>query len=312
MKTSKLKSVKSHLDLPLSISHSERRLVLFRLLVIFCLAVAAVVCGYGSYSQFNHYELTLQKSQFSSVAKQFKVLVNEDLRSKGLSLKSSASIFSMSCPSAHMWPNCSIPLDSFLSIMDPIISITNMRTMVLATMITPAEIRAYEDFAYDFYDSNGYPGLGISSFGKGIAALNKTTGDRFHDTLGLQHGKRDILVPILLSGNLESNLPSLMYNLYSDETRAMNIDNIMDCFEVNESSVDCISVTDNIFLVQDTVFRPAVLVGYPIAPLYNKTLLTGLTQAVYNWDTVFISALPNYLHALDVVLSGGTKTYTFR
>jgi hypothetical protein len=184
--------------------------------------------------------------------------------------------------------------------------------MVLATMITPAEIRAYEDFAYDFYDSNGYPGLGISSFGKGIAALNKTTGDRFHDTLGLQHGRRDILVPILLSGNLESNLPSLMYNLYSDETRAMNIDNIMDCFEVNESSVDCISVTDNIFLVQDTVFRPAVLVGYPIAPLYNKTLLTGLTQAVYNWDTVFISALPNYLHALDVVLSGGTKTYTFR
>lgn len=294
---------------------SERRLVFFRALFIVCLLAVCGAGGYAAYSQTYYYEGTLGTSQFKSIADQFETFVHDNLKAKVLALDAQASIIAMTCPHASMWPNCSIPWESYLNISDPVIQLTKMRTLSYAVMVKPEEVSSFEAFAYDFYESEGYGHLGISPFGKGIFALNATTRARYHDTQGIHTGKRQVLIPVLQSGEIDkqNNQGAIMYNIYSEPVRSITIDGMIDCVEAGNSINDCAYVTDNIVLVQDILLnRPAVLILHPVTPRFNKTTLTGYVVAVTNWETVFMHALPNYILGVDVVLSGGTKTYTFR
>lgn len=289
----------------------NERLLVFRVLVIICLLAAAVVGGYGSHYQVYHYETKLQHSDFSSIAEHFRREVTSNLRAKALSIHALSSTMSMACPSTESWPNCTIPMDSYANISWPLIVNSNMRTLSYAPIITASQVDEFESFAYDFYESEGHPDVATFSFGKGISAVNHTTGLRYHDKVGYQYGENKILVPLLQVGDLPHNQHVAMFNLYSEANRANVIDHIIGCF--NESPQRrCTSATDTVFLIQDTTFRPAVLVMHPISPRLSPSVMTGLVQSVYNWDTVFTDAIPEYVSSLDVVLSGGSSTYTFR
>lgn len=204
-------------------------------------------------------------------------------------------------------------MNSYLNMTEPLSTMTKMRTLSFSMIVTPEQVAGFEAFAYDFYERDGYPNLGISSIGKGIYAVNASTKVRYHDTEGLQHGERHVLVPILQTGFLNLNKGTLMYNFYSEPTRSRTIDAVMNCVaDTGISNKDCTSATDNIQLIQDATFRPAILIIHPVFPRFNSTVLTGFIQAVFNWDSVFISSLPTYVPTVDVVLSGGTETFTFR
>ncbi|KAJ1437425.1 hypothetical protein B484DRAFT_236855 [Ochromonadaceae sp. CCMP2298] len=101
-----------------------------------------------------------------------------------------------------------------------------------------------------------------------------------------------------------------MFNLYSQAARVSAIDHMIDCFA--EGGTECTSITDIIHLVQDPVFRPAVLILHPVTPYHDKGTLTGLTYIVQNWDTVFGGVLPDIVKGIDVVVSGGQHEYTFQ
>lgn len=308
-----IKASKSQIDVSEEGSTSERRLVFFRLLVFFCLIAAAVVCGVGAYILTYQYEGDLGVTQFESIAGQFETFVKDNLKSKVLALESQGSLMSRACPYASNWPNCTYPMTSYQNVTDPLISITKTRTMSFSVIITPEQAPGLEAHAYNFYASEGYPKAGISSFGKGISATNVTTGKKYHDKHGLIHGKRNIMVPTVEVGDLAHNTAAVMYNTYSDPTRAKALDATMDCFDNGGKVSDCNAITDNLFLIQDPlVFRPAVWIVHAVTPFYNTSLLTGFIRGVYNWDTVFISALPAYVPDVDIVLSGGTSLFTFR
>lgn len=315
MKTPKVLPAFSQLDAAQDAVSSECKLVFFRGLVIICLLVVCGVGGYAAFSQTYHYEGTLGTSQFRSIADQFETFVRDNLKSKVLALDAQASVIAMTCPYASSWPNCSVRWNSYLNITDPVIRLTKMRTLSYAVLVRPEDVSSFETFAYDFYEREGYGHLGLSPFGKGIYASNATTRTRYHDTQGLQSGKRRVLTPVFQTGevNRYNNKEVIMYNLYSEPARAKALDGAMDCMDSGGAVNDCAYVTDNIVLVQDLVLnRPAVLIIHPVTPQYNTSTLAGFVNAVMNWDTVFLSALPNYISGVDVVLSGGTKTYTFR
>jgi hypothetical protein len=291
----------------------ELRLRISRICVVVCLAVTTAFCGYGAYYGSYGYESILQEDNFKSMAAQFQFQVEENLNTKVLSLASMANVMSLSCPLVENWPNCSIPYDPFQNITAPIISITNMRALSFGVILTPDQVDGFEAFAYDFFDREGYPGIGINSFGKGIWAFNETTKTKYHSTEAYAGGQYDILLPILEVGNLAANRPVVMYNGYSEEKRVQNVDHMLNCFYArNRTAAQCATITDVLFLVQDPTFNPAVLVMYPVTPLQNSSALTGVVQTVFNWDTVFSNALPGYVSGLDVVLSGGQDKHTFR
>ncbi|KAJ1433776.1 hypothetical protein B484DRAFT_447076 [Ochromonadaceae sp. CCMP2298] len=291
----------------------EKRLLFIRCLVVLCLVATTIICGYGAFRLTFEFESRLETVQYNSIAKQLQTAIQDNVRSKVLALKSTAALVSMECPTTAHWPNCSVgPLVSYLNITDPIIETINTRTIAFAPIITPAQVSEFEAFAYDFFESNGYPDLGITEDIRGISSVNYSSDDlhRFHDTEGYQEGGHKVLTPVLQIGNLDTNTPAVMFNLYSQAARVSAIDHMIDCFAAG--GTECTSITDIIHLVQDPVFRPAVLILHPVTPYHDRGNLTGLTYIVQNWDTVFEGVLPDIVKGIDVVLSGGQNKYTFQ
>jgi hypothetical protein len=270
-------------------------------------------CGYGAYYQSYSYETKLQEDNFKILAAQFHVRVNENLHSKVLALSSMANLMSLACPQAENWPNCSVPYDAYQNITTPIISVAKMRALSFGVVLSPEQVGGFENFAYNFFEREGYPGIGISSFGKGIWALNETTKTRYHATEPYAGGQYDILLPVFEVGNLAVNRAAVLYNAYTEKKRVQTIDQMLNCFYArNRTATECSAITDVIFLVQDATFNPAIAVMHPITPLQNGSTVTGAITAVFSWDAVFSSALPEYSHGLDIVLGGNEDKYTFR
>jgi hypothetical protein len=291
----------------------EMRLHISRVFVVVCLAVTTTVCGYGAYYQSYGYETKLQEDNFNSLAEQFHMRVNENLHSKVLSLASMANLMSLACPREENWPNCSVPYNVYQNITMPIMSVAKMRALSFGVVVTPEQLDGFEAFAYDFFELEGYPGIGVNSFGKGIWALNETTNTKYHSTEPYAGGQYDILLPLTEVGDVTANRASVMYNTYAEKKRVQNIDYMLNCFYArNRTATECSAITDVILLVQDATFNPAVVVVHPVTPLQNTSKVTGAMMSIFNWDTVFSSALPEFSHGLDVVLCGGSDKYTFR
>lgn len=107
--------------------------------------------------------------------------------------------------------------------------------------IDPNEVQSFEKFAYQFYQEQGRPDLGLSSFGKGVYAVNSTTGNRYHDTSGNSgQGKYQMLLPVIEATDLVNNAAVLMFNTYSQHARVHAIDYSFDCIqELHKSPLDC-------------------------------------------------------------------------
>ncbi|KAJ1391382.1 hypothetical protein B484DRAFT_473410, partial [Ochromonadaceae sp. CCMP2298] len=290
------------------INKSEKRLQRIHALMVFCLVATTVICGYGSYRLAYIFEGRLESASYDSIVKQLQISIEANARSKVLALRSTAALVSKECPTTAQWPSCSVgPLNSFLNITDPLIETINTRTIAFAPIIVPAQVAQFEAYAYDFLESNGYPDLGYTGGVKGISAVGPN--GRYHDTEGYQEGRHKVLTPILQIGNLEVNKPAVMFNLYSEPVRVSAIDYMIDCFY--GGGKECTSITDIIHLVQDPVFRPAVLIYHPVTPFQDKGTLTGLVSIVQNWDTMFEGALPDIVKGINIELGGGAEVFTF-
>ena len=295
------------------------RLLLLRYVVVGCLIATTVICGYGSYALLFNLEAKLDRTQYDSLAQQLSDSAKESLTAKVLSLHSVSTTIGAFCPYASQWPNCSISMNVFLDLADPIIEMAKMRAIAFTPIISPNQLPKFEAYAYDFLAKDGYDYLGVFDFGKGVysvnASIDPSTGlavGRYHDVHGNGGGKYDILTPVIQIGNLAENTAAVMFNLYSQEKRINAIDFMIDCFATKKSLTACTSITDIIHLVQDDSFRPAVLIIHPLVPQYNSTELVGLTYTVHNWDTILSRSLHDYVFGITAVLHASDTDYSFR
>ena len=290
---------------------SERRMVVLRVLVVGCLFSTAILVGYGSFYVLSFLEAEVYRSQYQSTAAQLENVALRSLKSKVLTLQSFSSNLENACPYESSWPNCTLPLKSYLKMVNPIIEIEKMHTIAHCPVITRDEVSSFEKFAYGFFDREGYSHLGEHSFGRGIYANRARVA--YHDVNGSSLGRNEVLTPVLQIGNLARNAPAVMFNLYSEQRRINAIDDMIDCFHISDDPSQCSSITDVIYLVQDDEFRPAVLIIHPIAPKYSPESLKGVAYTVHHWDTIISYALPSYVSGLDVVLSvENGPAYTYR
>jgi signal transduction histidine kinase len=270
------------------------------------------VFGYVAYYVVYYFEERLSNEEFNALAVQMERSTLSSMERKALALSSISNLLAMQCPDSEMWPNCSVPITSFLNITDPLIAMGELRTLAFAPIIEPYQVSEFEAFAYKTFEEEGYENMGLSAFGRGISAVDPNSLERFHDTEGPHlNNKYQLLTPVIQVGNLEDNRAAVMFNLYSQEARISAIDFMMDCFNAGGRGEDCISITDVIHLVQDPVFRPAVLVIHPVTAFNDPDKLVGLDYGVVNWDTVFSSVLPDFVDGIGVVLRGGEEDYTF-
>jgi hypothetical protein len=292
---------------------TEKQIICLRAMLLFSLLAAAALCGYGSFALINQYEKRLLQEQYDAVTSRFEESVRSTMRNSARRLKTLGVVMATECSTYEHFPNCSYPMDPFLNLSMPLVESGDMRLHGYAPIIASDQVDEFEAFAYSFYESEGYPGLGQSRGFKGISAVNATTGLAFHDTAGFQDGGHKILTPVLQAAPIESNRPAIMFNLYSQQIRVNAIDFMLDCYKEKQSEEECTSITDIIYLVQDPVFRPAVLILQPFAPRFGMVgNASGLVYSVYNWDTLLKSALPSYVSSMDLVLEADSDFYTFR
>ena len=281
-----------------------------RIAVIFCLLATAVIVGVSSYIVLSNLQDDAQREQYYAIASKIESSTVNAILDKRDALTTSLRLTLQYCPTESHWPHCGVPMDFYQSVLNPLHRVTQTRTLHYSVKVEPKEEEDFENFAYSFYADQGYPNLGLSSFGKGIYAMNYTTGNRYHDTTGTSNGERKMLLPILQAS--VPNLPIFMFNLYSESKRIKAIDYAFDCVENSlKSSINCTSITEIIYLVQDyPLQRPAGIALMPIVP-HNSTKVVGSVTAVFNWDTLLNLAANDKVDGIVAVLSDGLTSHTF-
>mmetsp|Transcript_42809 Transcript_42809/g.55014 ORF Transcript_42809/g.55014 Transcript_42809/m.55014 type:complete len:1070 (+) Transcript_42809:88-3297(+) len=293
--------------------NTESKLFVLRISVLISLVCSTVLFGGLSYIVF--YELEGQRlhSQYDSIKGQFAYAIEHEIEDKKNSLVVLSQYLKSEFPNASSWPNVAIPMDTFKKMTDPLIEMGTSRTVSYSPVLKPEDVATYENFTYSFFKEQGYPDLGVSDFGKGVSARNTTTGDRYHDVdSSSAAGSREILVPVHQIGNLDQNGAAIMYNIYSEANRAAALDFVLDCSDAS----DCTAVTDFIYIVQDTYFRPAALMMHPVFGFDAKgdNVTTGVVVAVFNWDDVLQNSVPTYADGLEATIissSGAESIFQF-
>jgi hypothetical protein len=297
--------------------------------IIFTVGVvaAAAVLGYATNRLLMDSELTLAREQFEAIANRALDRAVEITLRRRLGTTTLASIAANAFPDAQMWP--SVNLKGFKEISRTVIEISSGRSMGLLPIVTPKNIAAFEDYAYDVVFAGTYPNdAGISSFGRGVYALNPSlnnTDKRYHDTDGVTswNSPNNITTPFLA----HSLGPSiLMGNLHAFELFGRLIDAVIACSNERARAVsddpsgqasmpqECSVLSDVLVLTgetEDVKSGPGAIIIEPVYPTNDNTVLTGVISSTIVWEEVLERIFPSKMNGVDCVLETEAQIHTY-
>lgn len=295
-----------------SIQENHSRITYLRLIVLFCLASIAGGGGYFIYYLLNQTENEICTLQYNSVADLIQASIISNFESKVNTGQEIAKAFGVGCSNTNYWPNCPYDISVFEFVSNA--KFSGARVSGFGPFVEPHQIQSYENFTTNLFetDSRYPPSTGISSFGRGIYALNKslTNSDkRYHDKTGkTSYGsKYDTAVPVYLLDNVQLNYKAIMYNLHSEKIRGEAIDLLFDCRErqiQNTSIPSCYqsSLTDFIHAIIDNKDIPTTAIYSPIYPVSNRSIMTGLSYVLVYWDDILNITIPSLFPELIIVV----------
>jgi hypothetical protein len=220
------------------------KLLTARILFILCLALVAVGLGYGAHKFLSQSEAELAASQFYSIAERALAAAQAMTLRKRMGAVSLASIFANIHPNAAEWPN--VALDGFNEVALDIIATSNGRGMAFMPIVYPEKLQAFEDFAYEYYETKERPpfedpevSIPHSSFGRGVYGKDEslnTSDNRYHATGITSWGGQNVFIAPFMhcvgpSGRSICN-ELLLYDHYSQENRGIFIDDMKYCSDV--------------------------------------------------------------------------------
>jgi signal transduction histidine kinase len=122
---------------------------------------------------------------------------------------------------------------------------------------------------------------------------------------------------VFLVGNLESNSVVVMYNSYSEKMRAATVDYAID--NCTRAQTQCTVASDFIYIVQDSVKRPATLIMHPVYATEDGTgenVTTAMIVGVFNWDDLIGESVPRSAErGIEATIrsnGGDENTYVFK
>jgi hypothetical protein len=279
------------------------------------MAIAAAVCGTTAYVAVQRLETDLGVQTYRSVASSALKGAQAITRRKFQSCAVLSSRHEHAFPNASQWPFVYLP--GFQDTGTDLSRLSNSIAFAVNYILRPEEASEFEDFAQQAYKDHGYPNdTGVSGFGFGIWAMPGPANDRIHDvsgntTFASQH---HILAPLMQISN-QSLSYALMYNSYSEESRGMSIDSLLDCAHTASAMhprdrPKCGVVTSFVELIT-TPPGPASVLYLPIFPVNDPTTVVGMTSTMIAWAEVLTEIVPDYVDGLFCVISTRSTAYTF-
>lgn len=112
--------------------------------------------------------------------------------------------------------------------------------------------------------------------------------------------------PLIHEAPLHTNEPVIMYDLNSEPLRRRAISDVLADGQQH--------TTDWIRLVQDTQLSLNRIASLALTPVFFNGTIVGLSNTVFNWDSVLLQALPSFINGIDAVLSSqlSNRTFTMR
>jgi hypothetical protein len=293
---------------------AKSKVCCLRVVFVSSMAVAAVVCGTTAYVAVQRLETDLGVQTYRSVASSALKGAQAITRRKFQACAVLSSRHEHAFPNASQWPFVFLP--GFQDTGTDLALLSNSLAFLVNYIVRPEEASEFEAFAEQAYKDHGYPNdTGVSGFGFGIWAKPGPPGDRVHDISGNTSfaSQHHILAPIMQISN-RSLLNATMFNSYSEESRAMSIDSLLNCAETAAAvkprdRPKCGVVTDFVELI--TTPGPASILYLPIFPVNYPVVAVGMASTSIRWKEVLTEIVPDYVEGLFCVISTNHKTYTY-
>lgn len=292
------------------------------------LAVAAVTgCLLFWYLSTN--EKALAEKQFDAIAKRALQAASGVVARKRLSMVTMSVMMSEQLRNLGDWPlNAYVP--GYDRIVRQLAATGSHTNMGFAPIVPVQDQDAWEDFAYQYFDSRGdFPNTtGVNRFGKGIWRMERSlnsngTTTRIHDN-DEQTLQRKILTPIFQCCIDNPGDKILMFNLHSDPKRRKPIDAIRNCtnnilmsLNNNKSKVEdypdysCGSMTDFVNIFRFKHRGPASIFFHPIWPAEDPFNITGIMLSPIVWDEIFENVFNVDMDGVHCVLESETEVHTY-
>ena len=292
--------------------------------VVLCLLCTAALCGTGSYYLLFNLETRLLNSQYNSFNKQFAKTIMDTLQDRVEALDMLDLFVGSQCPFDKSWPNCGVEKDTWESLTQSVIKLGGNRAVGFAPILNVSQLASFEEFAYKRFNESIHA-VDIARtewWDIGIWAMNTSsqpwTMEHVVDTSFAQ-GERDIVVPVFEVSALGENLDAILFDMYSEVTRAAAFDQAIQCYEDKGYNFidECTTVTDIINVITDKEPTPASVLVRPILPRHNTSTVVGLGLSLFTWDDIFESSIANNIAGIDAVLESrvnpaSPKLYSFR
>eukprot|EP00600_Ochromonadales_sp_CCMP1393_P017877 CAMPEP_0175034894 /NCGR_PEP_ID=MMETSP0005-20121125/22920_1 /TAXON_ID=420556 /ORGANISM="Ochromonas sp., Strain CCMP1393" /LENGTH=736 /DNA_ID=CAMNT_0016295897 /DNA_START=315 /DNA_END=2522 /DNA_ORIENTATION=+ len=230
-------------------------------------------------------------------------------------------------------------LDGYNSIADALMLTSSGNALLFTPLVKPEQQTQYEEYIYQKIEQDHPPGYGVSSFGRGIFAIDDSTNERYHDN-------SSILAPIVQVTKPFIEV-LLMFNGHSRPGRGRTIDSVIACstqraeryqkiqkqtgdddFRTVEASLrGDTAQSENATtaamrmlaaspcsVLGDTIHIRGVLeaaVIEPIYPKHNPTELVGLIGTNIIWSKLLTNVFARQVTGIDIVLESVSSVHTF-
>jgi hypothetical protein len=307
-----------------SIKENHKRIAYLRIIVLLCLAAIGGGGGYIVFYLLHQTEEEICALQFASVADLIQASITSHFESKVKIGQGWSREFGVGCPTIESWPNCPYDLEIFDYLYSG--SSNEVRTAGLAPFVFPNQVQEFENFSKSHFISSvpPYPtGTGYSSFGFGIFGIDSSlpsSDHRYHDTTGVTtYGSPyRILVPVVRFDHMAKNYRAMFYNLHSEPSRGQAIDKLLNCQQFYEdqdppATQPCrhSSLTRILQLIIDSKPSRATAIYTPIYPLFNQTVMVGISYAYVYWDEIMNISIPSSFPEIIVVVKSDTSEISY-
>jgi hypothetical protein len=293
--------------------HSERRILIFRILTVVSLISTGILCATFGYILLSRGEEEFYHHQYHSLVNGLFRSLLDGVDARVAAGQSFAAVFGGYCPESSSWPNCWIPYTTFVGVTTSLGTTLQMILTGILTIVRPEEVTSFENFMKAQYIADSFPPTtGYYAPGEfGIFSFNSTSGQLYHDTTGNNPWNPfNVLIPA--SEYLKPYSAVLMYNALSAPTQQEALNELMTCSLSHISCNASVSDITNYLQKSDGSYEPTTIMFVPITPVNNQSDLVGLVSIIISWSEVLSAGAPSVLTNIYAVLSSGTTETTFK
>ena len=277
-----------------------------------CMLFAGALGGYYAYKLGADSEMGQFQSQYYSAVQQVQYSLQRGLSAKAGAGALAAAYFASAGSSSGVFPNVSFP--GFNQIAYNLNTVAQVRGVAWLPLVTPAQLPGWEAYANSTIGVQwanatlqqcGYVNATDYAAGQALVTRN-VQGGLFAGNASLHkpiNASAAYYFPLIHEAPIHTNEAVIMFDLNSEPVRARAIAQVM--------ATQAAATTDWLRLVQDTNANLNRIASLALTPVVVNGVTVGISNTVFNWDTLLLQALPNFVTGIHAVLSSQLSNRSF-